>query len=52
MKSSFDIHMKIENKYREVKRKQEWVKKHGETVQSGVYFGIGVILALVLALVT
>ena len=52
MKSSFDTHMEIEKEYRKVKRQQAWVEKHGKTVRSGVWFGIGAILALILALAT
>lgn len=44
--------MELEKEHHKLKRKQAWVKKHGKDVRRGVWFGIGAILALILALVT
>lgn len=52
MKSSFDTHMEIEKEHHKLRRKQEWIAKHGKTVRNSFYFGIGIILALILVLIT
>ena len=51
MKSTWHMHVELEKRIKKLKRRQEWIDQHGAKVRMGCYLGIGVVLALVMAIV-
>ena len=47
----FDLHCELDKRLNHLKKRREWIKRNGETLRDGVYLGIGLILAGLVAFI-